>query len=163
MIQELRNELEQIRADQNNSNPMDISLNMDAAELNHVKQQAEEEKHLAKERLAKAKADHEQVLRDKNHKITMEIEHLKKQMEDQICRKREASLKASKHQLQTIMLELHSLKEKQEKDTTGRKVGEKALLDNIKASIDPILKSDQKGAYVLKGCKRKLQTIVLLL
>ena len=62
MIQELRNELEQIRADQNNSNPMDISLNMDAAELNHVKQQAEEEKHLAKERLAKAKADHEQAL-----------------------------------------------------------------------------------------------------
>ena len=40
------------------------------------------------------------------------------------------------------MSELRSLKEKQDKDTTERKVGEKALLDNIKASIDPILKSD---------------------
>ena len=43
------------------------------------------------------------------------------------------------------MLELHALKEKQDKDTTDRKVGEKVLLDNIKASIDPILKLDFKS------------------
>ena len=42
------------------------------------------------------------------------------------------------------MSELHVLKEKHEKDTNKRKVHEKALLENIKASIDPILKSDYK-------------------
>ena len=57
------------------------------------------------------------------------------------------------------MLELRSLKEKQEKDTTDRKVGEKALLDNIKASIDPIIKSDQKGGEQIGigACLRRLQ------
>ena len=38
------------------------------------------------------------------------------------------------------------LKEKQEKDFTDRKVGEKVLLDSIKASIDPILKSNHKSS-----------------
>ena len=125
---------------------MDISSSTDAmTELNHVKQKAEEEKHLAEEKLAKAKADHEQALKDKNREITMEIEHIKKHMEDQMRREREVTSKANEHQLQTIMLELHSLKEKQDKDTTDRKVRGKALLDNIKASINPILKSDFKG------------------
>ena len=75
----------------------------------------------------------------------MEIEHIKKHMEDQMCKECEATTKANEHQLQTIMSELHALKEKQDKDTTDRKVREKALLDNIKASIDPILKSDFKS------------------
>ena len=51
--------------------------------------------------------------------------------------------KANEIQMQTIMSELRALKEV--KDTTDRKVGEKVLLDNIKASIDPILKSDFKS------------------
>ena len=42
------------------------------------------------------------------------------------------------------MSELHALKEKHKKDTKERKVDEKTLLENIKASIDPILKSDYK-------------------
>ena len=75
----------------------------------------------------------------------MEIEHIKKHMEDQMCKEREATAKANEHQLQTIISELHTLKEKQDKDTTDRKVGEKALLHNIKAIIDPILKSDFKS------------------
>ena len=76
----------------------------------------------------------------------MEIECIKKHMEDQMCQEREATSKANDYQLQTLISELHSLKEKQQdKDTTNRKVREKALLDNIKASIDPILKSDFKG------------------
>ena len=58
----------------------------------------------------------------------------------------EATAKANKHQLQTIMSELCSLKEKHDKDTTDRKVREKALLDNIKASINPILKSYFKSS-----------------
>ena len=42
------------------------------------------------------------------------------------------------------MLELHVFKEKHEKDTKERKVEEKTLLENIKASIDPVLKCDHK-------------------
>ena len=42
------------------------------------------------------------------------------------------------------MLELRTLKEKHEKSTNEQKVEEKALLDNIKASIDPLLKPDYK-------------------
>ena len=52
--------------------------------------------------------------------------------------------KTSEHQLQSIMSELCALKGKHEKDTKERKVDEKALLENIKASIDPIPKSDYK-------------------
>ena len=77
-------------------------------------------------------------------------------MEDQMCKEREQATKASEHQLQSIMSELHSLKEKQDKDTTERKVDKKALLDNIKASIDPILKSDYKaGDQIGVGARLK--------
>ena len=54
------------------------------------------------------------------------------------------------------MSELCALKEKHEKDTNERKVDEKALLDNIKASIDPILKSDYKtGDHIGVGTRLK--------
>ena len=57
---------------------------------------------------------------------------------------------------ETIMLELRSLKEKHEKETTDRKVREKALLENIKASIDPILKTDFKaGEHIGVGAHIK--------
>ena len=145
-LQELCRELETISANQNNQNPMEVSLSTEAVtELDHIKQKAEEEKHSAEERLAKAKANHKQVLKDKNHEITIEIERIKKQMEDQMHCERETSAKANEHQLQTIMLELHSLKEKHDRDKTDRKAEEKVLLDNIKASINPILKSNFKG------------------
>ena len=82
---------------------MDVSSSTDAmTELNHVKQKAEEEKHLAEEKLAKAKADHEQALKDKNREITMEIECIKKHMEDQMHQEREVISKANEYQLQTI-------------------------------------------------------------
>ena len=97
------------------------------------------------ETLAKTKIEYEQALANKNCKISTEIERIKKTMEDQMHKEREQAAKASEHQLQSIMSELRTLKEKQDKDTTERKVGEKALLDNIKASIDPILKSDYKS------------------
>ena len=42
------------------------------------------------------------------------------------------------------MSELHALMDKHKKDTKERKVDEKTLLENIKASIDPMLKSDHK-------------------
>ena len=59
-------------------------------------------------------------------------------------KERAEATNTSKHQLQSIMSELCAFKEKHEKDTKERKVDEKALLENIKASIDPILKSDCK-------------------
>ena len=65
-------------------------------------------------------------------------------MEEQMRKERAEATKTSEHQLQSIMSELCALKEKHEKDTNQRKVDEKALLENIKASIDPILKSDYK-------------------
>ena len=76
-----------------------------------------------------------------------------------MCKEREATAKANEHQLQTIMLELQSLKEKHEKETTDRKVREKALLDNIKATINPILKTDFKaGEHMGVGaCIKGLQ------
>ena len=65
-------------------------------------------------------------------------------MEEQMHKERAEATKTSEHQLQSIMSELRAFKEKHEKDTKERKVDEKALLENIKASIDPILKSDYK-------------------
>ena len=65
-------------------------------------------------------------------------------MEEQMHKERAKATKTSEHQLQSIMSELRALKEKYERDTKERKVDEKTLLENIKASIDPILKSDYK-------------------
>ena len=59
-------------------------------------------------------------------------------------KERAEATRTSKHQLQAIMSELRVLKDKHEKDTKERKVEEKTLLENIKARIDPILKSDHK-------------------
>ena len=65
-------------------------------------------------------------------------------MEEQMHKERAEATKKSEHQLQSIMSELRAFKEKHEKDTKERKVDEKTLLENIKVSIDPILKSDHK-------------------
>ena len=53
------------------------------------------------------------------------------------------------------MSELRALKEKHEKDTKERKVDEKTLLENIKASIDPILKPDYKSDHIGIGAQLK--------
>ena len=54
-----------------------------------------------------------------------------------------------------IMSELCALKEKHKKDTKERKVDEKNLLENIKASIDPILKPDYKSDHISVGARLK--------
>ena len=82
-LEELCRELETIKAEQNGQNPMDISSITDTVtELNHAKQKAEEEKRLFEERLAKAKVEYDQVLKDKNRGISTEIECIKKHMEE---------------------------------------------------------------------------------
>ena len=76
-LEQLRQELEAIKSDQHNQNPMDISSSTDTvSELNRVKQQAEQEKCSNEEKLAKLKAEHEKALQNKDHKITTEIEHI---------------------------------------------------------------------------------------
>ena len=108
------------------------------------------------EALEKTKNEYKQALANKNHEISSEIVCTKKLMEEQMRKERVEAAKTSEHQLQSIMSELHALKEKHEKDTNERKVDKKALLDNIKASIDPILKSDYKtGDHIGIGARLK--------
>ena len=102
----------------------------------------EQEKCKLAEELEKTKTEYEQALASKKREVSLEIEQIKKQMEEQMRKERAEATKKSEHQLQSIMSELHALKEKHEKDTKERKVDEKILLEKIKASIDPILKSD---------------------
>ena len=141
----MRQELEAIKEAQNGPNPMDISLTYNA-DLNHEHDKAEQEKCKLAEELEKTKTEYEQALASKSCEVSLEVERIKRHIEEQMCKERAEATKTSKHQLQSIMSELCALKEKQEKDTKERKVDEKTLLENIKASIDPILKSDYKTA-----------------
>ena len=128
---------------QSSPNPMDVSLT-DNADLNHERDKVEQEKRKLVEELEKTKIEYEQALASKSPEVSLEIERIKKHMEEQMQKERVEATKTSKHQLQSIMSELCVLKEKHKKDTKERKVDEKTLLENIKASIDPILKSDYK-------------------
>ena len=81
---------------------------------------------------------------------------MKSHMEEQMRKERAEATRTSEHHLQSIMSELRALKEKHEKDTKERKVNEKTLLENIKASIDPILKSDYKTSnHISVGARLK--------
>ena len=122
---------------------MDVSLT-DNADLNCKRDKAEQVKHKLAEELEKTKTEYEQALASKNCEVSLEIEQIKKHMEEQMRKERAEATKTSEHQLQSIISELRTLKEKHEKDTKERKVDEKTLLESIKASIDPILKSDYK-------------------
>ena len=122
---------------------MDVSLT-DNADLNRECEKAEQEKRKLAEELEKTKTEYEQALTSKSREVSLEIERIKKHMEEQMWKERVEATKTSEHQLQSIMSELQALKEKHEKDTKERKVDKKTLLENIKASIDPILKSDHK-------------------
>ena len=139
----MRQELEPLKEAQSSPNPMDVSLT-DNADLNCERDKAEQEKRKLAEELEKTKTEYEQALASKSREDSSEIERIKKHMEEQMWKERVEATKTSEHQLQSIMSELRMLKEKHKKDTKERKVDEKTLLDNIKASIDPILKSDYK-------------------
>ena len=136
-------ELEALKEAQNGPNPMDFSV-MDNADLTCEREKAEQEKRKLAEELERTKTDYEQALASKNCEVSLEIERIKKHMEEQMRKERVEATRTSEHQLQSIMSELLSLKDKHEKDTKARKVKEKTLLENIKASIDPVLKLDHK-------------------
>ena len=139
----MRQELEALKEAQNGPNPMDFSV-MDNADLTRERDKAEQERHKLAEELERTKTDYEQALASKNRDVSLEIERIKKHMEEQMRKERAEATRTSKHQLQSIMSELRSLKDKHEKDTKARKVEEKTLLENIKASIDPVLKLNHK-------------------
>ena len=139
----MRQELEALKEAQSGPNPMDFSVT-DNEDLNRERDRAEQEKRKLVEELEKTKTEYEQALASKNREVSLEIERIKKHMEEQMRKERAEAIRTSEHQLQSIMSELRTLKDKQEKDTKERKVEEKTLLENIKASIDPILKSDHK-------------------
>ena len=148
-------ELEALKEAQSGHNPMDVSLT-DNIDVNREREKAEQEKRKLEEALEKTKIEYEQALANKNREVSSEIERIKKHMEEQMRKERAEATKTSKHQLQSIMSELCVLKEKHKKDTNERKVDEKALLENIKGSIDPILKSDYKtGDHIGIGARLK--------
>ena len=151
----MRQELEALKEAQSGPYPMDVSLT-DNADLNHECDKAEQEKRKLVEELEKTKTEYEQALTSKSHEVSLEIERIKQHMEEQMWKERAEATKTSEHQLQSIMSELHALKEKHEKDTKERKVDEKTLLENIKASIEPILKSDYKTSdHISIGARLK--------
>ena len=139
----MRQELEALKEAQSGLNPMDFSVT-DNTDLNRECDRAEQEKLKLAEELEKTKTEYERALASKNREVSLEIERIKKHMEEQMRKERAEATRTSEHQLQSIMSELRALKDKHEKDTKERKVDEKTLLENIKASIDPILKSDHK-------------------
>ena len=143
MLELMRQELEVLKEAQNGPNPMDFSVT-DNADLNRECDRAEQEKCKLAEELERTKTDYEQALASKNREVSLEIERIKKHMEEQMRKERAEATRTSERQLQSIMSELCSLKDKHEKDTKARKVEEKTLLENIKASIDPVLKLDHK-------------------
>ena len=146
----MRQELEALKETQSGPNPMDVSLT-DNADLNRECNKAEQEKRKLVEELKRTKTEYEQALASKNHEVSLEIQRIKKHMEEQMRKERAEATRTSEHQLQSLMSELCSLKEKQKKDTKERKVNEKTLLENIKASIDPILKSDYTSDHIGVG------------
>ena len=139
----MHQELEALKEAQSGPNPMDFSVT-DNEDLNRKHNRAEQEKLKLAEELKKTKTEYERALANKNREVSMEIERIKKHTEEQMRKERAEATRTSEHQLQSIMSELRALKDKHEKDPQERKVDEKTLLENIKASIDPILKSDHK-------------------
>ena len=125
-LEVMRQELEALKEPQNGHNPMDVSLMNNNSDLNHELEKAEQEKRKLVEALEKTKIEYKQALANKNCEGSSEIEQIKKHMEEQMGKERAENAKTSEHQLQSIMSELHALKEKHEKDTNERKVDEKA-------------------------------------
>ena len=150
----MHQELESLKEAQSGPNPMDVSLT-DNADLNRERDKAEQEKCRLTKELERTKTEYEQAITSKSREVSLEIERIKKHMEEQMRKERVEATKTSEHQLQSIMSELRALKEKHEEDTKERKVDEKNLLENIKASIEPILKPDYKSDHIGVGAHLK--------
>ena len=110
----MRQELEALKEAQSGPNPMDVSLK-DNADLNRECDKAEQEKRKLVEELERTKTEYEQALASKSCEVSLEIERIKKHMEEQMRKERAEASKTSEHQLQSIMSELCAFKEKHER------------------------------------------------
>ena len=119
-------ELEALKEARSGPNPMDFSVT-DNEDLNHEWDRAEQEKRKLTEELEKTTTEYEQALASKNREVSMEIERIKKHLEEQMRKERAEATRTSKHQLQSIMSELCALKDKHEKDTKERKIEENPI------------------------------------
>ena len=116
----MRQELEALKEAQSSPNPMDVSLT-DNADLNCKHDKVEQEKCKLAEELEKTKTEYEQALASKNREVSLQIERIKKHMEEQMHKESAEATRTSEHQLQSIMSELCTLKEKHKKDTKEKK------------------------------------------
>ena len=98
----MHQELEALKEAQNGPNPMDFSV-MDNADLTRERDKAEQEKRKLVEELERTKTDYEQALASKNCEVSLEIERIKKHMEEQMRKERAEATRTSEHQLQSIM------------------------------------------------------------
>ena len=112
----MRQELEALKEAQNGPHPMDFSVT-DDVDSNREHDRAEQEKRKLAEELERTKTEYQQALANKNREVSLEIERIKKHMEEQMRKERAEATRASEHQLQAIMSELREFKEKHEKDT----------------------------------------------
>ena len=120
MLELMRQELEALKEAQNGPNPMDFSVT-DNADLICEHDKAEQEKGKLAEELERTKTDYEQALASKNREVSLEIERIKKHMEEQMRKERVEATRTSEHQLQSIMSELRSLKDKTRKGHKSKK------------------------------------------
>ena len=83
MLELMCQELEALKEAQSGPNPMDVSVS-DNADLNHERDRGEQEKRKLVEELEKTKTEYEQALANKNLEVSLEIERIKKHMEEQM-------------------------------------------------------------------------------
>ena len=114
MLKLMHQKLEALKEAQSGPNPMDFSVT-DKEDLNRECDRAEQEKHKLAEELEKTKTKYEQALASKNREVSLEIERMKKNMEEQMSKERAEATRTSEHQLQSIMSESRTLKDKHEK------------------------------------------------
>ena len=86
----MRQELEVLKEAQNGPNPMDLSVT-DNADLNRERNRAEQEKRKLRKNWKEPKQKYEQALASKNQEVNLEIERIKKHMEEQMRKERAGS------------------------------------------------------------------------
>ena len=94
----MRQESEALKEARSGPNPMDFSVT-DNKDLNHERDRAEQEKRKLAEELEKTKTEYEQALTSKNRKVSLEIEQIKKHIEEQMRKERVEATRTSEHQL----------------------------------------------------------------
>ena len=89
--------IERVKEAQSGPNPMDFSVT-DNEDLNHERNRAEQERRKLAEKLEKTKAEYEHALASKNREVSLEMEQIKKHMEEQMHKERAEATRTSEHQ-----------------------------------------------------------------